>query len=236
MRVVFVHGAFVRDGAWWWAPAARLLSQRGIASTAVLLPSCGETGTPPTGTGPGLPDDVAAVRAAISAGDEPAIIVAHSYGGMVVSDAAAGQPGVAALAYISSFLPEPGQSLADISRGAAGNPVPTRQHDSGSVSVVADDLVPRFLHDVTDPDLVSGARARLTAQSAAVFGAPAGAAAWRDIPALYLVCADDRSTAPALQREQAARAARVIELPTSHHPFLSRPDLVAAAIEAAPGG
>jgi hypothetical protein len=44
MRVVFVHGAFVRDGAWWWAPAARLLSQRGIASTAVALPSCGEAG------------------------------------------------------------------------------------------------------------------------------------------------------------------------------------------------
>ena len=72
-------------------------------------------------------------------------------------------------------------------------------------------------------------------EAAAVFGAPAGAAAWRDIPALYLVCADDRSTAPALQRQQAARAARVIELPTSHHPFLSRPDLVAAAIESAPG-
>jgi pimeloyl-ACP methyl ester carboxylesterase len=234
MRVVFVHGAFVRDGTWWWAPAARLLRDRGIPSTAVGLPSCGEAGQPPTGTGPGLPDDVAAVRAVIAADPEPAIVVAHSYGGMVVSAAAAGQPGVAALAYISSFLPEPGQSLADISRGAAGNPVPTRHHDDGSVSVVADDLVPRFLHDVTDPELVSGAQARLTAQSATVFGAPAGAAAWRDLPALYLVCADDRSTAPALQREQAARASRVVELDTGHHPFLSRPDLVAAAIEAAP--
>jgi pimeloyl-ACP methyl ester carboxylesterase len=235
MRVVFVHGAFVRDGAWWWAPAARLLRGRGIPSSAVALPSCGEAGPPPTGTGPGLPDDVAAVRAELAADPEPAIVVAHSYGGMVVSAAAAGQPNVAALAYISSFLPEPGQSLADISRGAAGNPVPTRQHDDGSVSVVADDLVPRFLHDVTDPELVTGAQARLTAQSAVVFGAPAGAAAWRDLPALYLVCADDRSTAPALQRQQAARATRVIELATSHHPFLSRPDLVAAAIETAPG-
>jgi pimeloyl-ACP methyl ester carboxylesterase len=234
MRVVFVHGAFVRDGAWWWAPAARLLRDRGIPSSAVALPSCGEAGAPPTGTGPGLPDDVAAVRAELAADPEPAIVVAHSYGGIVVSEAAAGQPGVAALAYISSFLPEPGQSLADISRGAAGNPVPTRRHDDGSVSVVADDLVPRFLHDVTDPELVSGAQARLTAQSATVFGAPAGAAAWRDLPALYLVCADDRSTAPALQRQQAARAARVIELGTGHHPFLSRPDLVAAAIETAP--
>jgi pimeloyl-ACP methyl ester carboxylesterase len=232
VRIVFVHGAFVRDGTWWWAPAARLLSERGIASTAVALPSCGEAGTAPTGAGPGLADDVAAARAAIdAAAPEPVIVVAHSYGGMVVSEAAAGHPGVAGLAYISSFLPEPGQSLADVGPGPNPDPVPTRTHDDGSVSVIDDDLVPRFLHDVTDPDLVSGARARLTAQSASVFGTPVAAAAWRDLPAWYLVCADDRSTSPARQREHAARAARVIELPTGHHPFLSRPDLVAAVIE-----
>jgi pimeloyl-ACP methyl ester carboxylesterase len=229
MRVVFVHGAFVRDGAWWWAPAGRLLAERGIASTAVALPSCGEAGTPPTGTGPGLADDVAAVRAALDADPEPAIVVAHSYGGMVVSEAAAGHPAVAGLAYISSFLPEPGQSLADLA--ASRNPVPTRQHDDGSVSVIDHDLVPRFLHDVADPDLVSRARARLTPQSAAVFGTPVRAAAWQEVPAWYLVCADDRSTDPARQREHAARADRAIELPAGHHPFLSRPDLVAAALE-----
>jgi pimeloyl-ACP methyl ester carboxylesterase len=232
MRVVFVHGAFVRDGAWWWAPAARLLGERGIASTAVALPSCGETGTVPTGAGPGLADDVAAARAAIDeAGPEPVIVVAHSYGGMVVSEAAAGHPGVAALAYISSFLPVPGQSLAQAGAGPNPNPVPTRQHADGSLSVTGDDLVPRFLHDVDDPELVSGALARLTRQSASVFGTPVTAAAWRDIPAWYLVCAQDRSTAPERQREHAARADRVIELPAAHHPFLSRPDLVAAAIE-----
>jgi pimeloyl-ACP methyl ester carboxylesterase len=239
MRVVFVHGAFVRDGMWWWAPAARLLSERGITSTAVRLPSCGEAGIRPTGAGPGLAEDVAAVRAVLDGetgtsaggdgGSEPAIVVAHSYGGMVVSEAAAGHPGVAALAYISSFLPEPGQSLADL--GTSTNPVPTQQHADGSVSVIDEDLVPRFLHDVADPELVSGARTRLTPQSAAVFGTPVQAAAWRDLPAWYLVCADDRSTAPARQREHAARAGRVIELPAGHHPFLSRPDLVAAAIE-----
>jgi pimeloyl-ACP methyl ester carboxylesterase len=254
MRVVFVHGAFVRDGLWWWAPAARLLSERGITSTAVRLPSCGEAGTRPTGAGPGLADDVAAVRSALDGdtstatgtatgtagsagrdgGPEPAIVVAHSYGGMVVSEAAAGHPGVAALAYISSFLPEPGQSLADL--GTSTNPVPTQQHADGSVSVIDEDLIPRFLHDVADPELVSGAKARLTPQSAAVFGTPVQAAAWRELPAWYLVCADDRSTAPARQREHAARADRVIELPAGHHPFLSRPDLVAAAIEQLSGG
>ena len=228
MRVLFVHGAFARDGSWWWAPVAGLLQQRGIASAAVALPSCGEAGVAPTGTGPGLADDAAAVRAALD-GSEPSIVVAHSYGGMVVSEAAAGHPGVACLVYISSFLPEVGQSLAGLSSGE--DPVPVRMHEDGSVSVIAAGLDARFLHDVGDPGLVRGARARLTAQSASVFGTPAGAAAWQQTPTLYLVCADDRSTAPALQRQHAARASRTVELPTGHHPFLSRPDMVAAAIE-----
>lgn len=55
-------------------------------------------------------------------------------------------------------------------------------------------------------------------------------AAWQQVPSTYLVCAADRNTSPALQRDHAARAGRTVELPTGHHPFLSRPDLVAAAI------
>lgn len=80
MRVVFVHGAFVRDGAWWWSKVARLLERDGVTSTAVALPSCGETGTAPSGDGPGLLDDAAALTAALDDGG-PAIVVAHSYGG-----------------------------------------------------------------------------------------------------------------------------------------------------------
>jgi pimeloyl-ACP methyl ester carboxylesterase len=89
----------------------------------------------------------------------------------------------------------------------------------------------RFLHDVTDPDLVSGAHDRLCAQSSAVFGAEATTAAWERIPSTYLVCAEERSTDPDLQRAQAARATTIRELPAAHFPMLSRPDLVAACIE-----
>jgi hypothetical protein len=84
MRVVFIHGAFSRDGAWWFAPTAELLHRRGIASAAVALPSCGEAGIAPTGTGPGLHEDAAATTAVLDA-DGPAILVAHSYGGMVAT-------------------------------------------------------------------------------------------------------------------------------------------------------
>ncbi|WP_442942576.1 alpha/beta fold hydrolase [Nonomuraea sp. LP-02] len=91
MRVVFVHGACVRDGAWWWHRAADDLRNHGILSSAPPLPSCGETGIVPTGEGPTLEDDVAAVRAWLAADEQPAIVVGHSYGG-VVAGAAAPRP------------------------------------------------------------------------------------------------------------------------------------------------
>ena len=65
MRVVFVHGACVRDGSWWWHRAAAVLERRGVRSEAPLLPSCGETGIPAGAGGAGLAEDVAAVRAVL---------------------------------------------------------------------------------------------------------------------------------------------------------------------------
>jgi pimeloyl-ACP methyl ester carboxylesterase len=230
MRVVFIHGAFSRDGAWWWAPTAALLERRGIASTAVALPSCGEAGITPTGAGPGLHDDAAATKAVLDA-DGPTILVAHSYGGMVATQAGE-HPAVRHLVYISSFLPAVGESLATISSGA--DPVPVIPHADGSVSVDADDTAAfndRFLHDVTDLDLINGAHDRLCPQAPVVFGAETTVAAWERIPSTYLVCADERSTDPDLQRAQAARASVIRELPAGHFPMLSRPDLVAACIE-----
>jgi pimeloyl-ACP methyl ester carboxylesterase len=230
MRVVFIHGAFSRDGAWWWAPTAALLDRSGIASTAVALPSCGEAGIAPTGVGPGLHDDAAATTAVLDEG-EPTILVAHSYGGMVASQAGE-HPAVRRLVYITSFLPAAGEDLATLSSGP--DPVPVIPHPDGSVSVDAGDRAAfdaRFLYDIGDPDLISGAHERLCAQSPVVFGTPTTTAAWEWIPSTYLVCAEERSTAPGLQRAQAARATDVRELPAGHFPMLSRPELVAECIE-----
>ncbi len=230
MRVVFIHGAFSRDGAWWWAPTAALLDRSGIASTAVALPSCGETGIAPTDAGPGLREDAAATTAVLDQGG-PAIVVAHSYGGMVASQAGE-HPAVRGLVYISSFLATAGESVATLTSGVT-NPVPVIAHPDGSISVNDDPdaFEARFLHDVADPDLVSGARDRLCAQSSVVFDAQTTTAAWEEVPSTYLVCAEDRSTDPDLQRVHAARATTIRELPAAHFPMLSRPDLVAACIE-----
>src|ERR1700756_2047517 len=111
MRVVFVHGACVKDGSWWWHRTADLLAEQGVTSEAAALPSCGEAGEQPDAGGPGLADDVAAVRYVLTASDEPTVVVAHSYGGIVIAEAAAGVDGVRHVLLVSSYLPELGQSL-----------------------------------------------------------------------------------------------------------------------------
>jgi len=72
--------------------------------------------------------------------------------------------------------------------------------------------------------------ARVTSQSAAAFVTPTTAEGWRGVDSTYLVCLDDRSTSVELQRAHAARATRTVDLPTGHHPFITRPDLVADVV------
>ncbi|MFJ3793205.1 alpha/beta hydrolase [Kitasatospora sp. NPDC090091] len=224
MRVVFVHGACVRDGSWWWHRTAGLLQERGVASATPALPSCGEAGPPGGVDGPGLPEDVAAVRQVLEAGDEPTVVVAHSYGGIVTAEAAAGIGSVRHLLLVSSYLPEIGQSLSDF---GDGSPAPFLDVDpgAGTFGVRPELLVDTFLQDC-DPEVQARAADHLARQSLQVTGQPARAAAWRQVPSTYLVCAQDRGTPPRLQREFARRAGSVVELDAGHHPFLSRPTAV----------
>ncbi|WIY04307.1 alpha/beta hydrolase [Amycolatopsis mongoliensis] len=221
MRVLFVHGAFVRDGAWWWQPTADVLAGHGLRSSAAVLPSCERE---PRGD---LHDDAAAVRALLDASDEPAVLVGHSYGGVVITQAG-GHPAVRRLVYVTSFLPDTGEALADF---GTGEPPPWHvSHGDGTAGVREELVRPLFAQDFDDATY-AGAAARLTVQNEAVFGQRTTAAAWREIPSTYVVCADDRATQPEKQREQAARATDVVELPVAHHPFVTRPDLVAAVLQ-----
>lgn len=222
MRVVFVHGACVRDGSWWWHRTAALLAGRGVSSVTPRLPSCGETGVPGGHGGPGLPEDVAAVREVLVADDEPTLVVAHSYGGIVTAEAAAGVDAVRHLVLISSYLPEVGQSLSDF--GGDGGPAPFLEIDpvAGTFGVRPELLVDTFLPDC-DAEVQAGAGVHLASQSVRVTGQPVGAAAWHQVPSTYVVCAADRGTPAERQRELARRAGHVVELEAGHHPFLSRP-------------
>ena len=224
MRVVFVHGACVKDGPWWWHRTAKLLAGRGVESVAPGLPSCGEAGATPDGTGPGLADDVAAVRDALTGTDEPAVVVAHSYGGIVAAEAAAGVDAVRHLLLISSYLPEVGESLSSFG-GETPAPFLDIDPEGGTFTVRPDAVAETFLQDC-DAGIQREAAGRTARQSLAVLGRPVETAAWKHVPSTYLVCARDRGTPAERQREFARRANRVVEIDAGHHPFLSMPDAV----------
>jgi pimeloyl-ACP methyl ester carboxylesterase len=228
MRVVFVHGACVRDGAWWWHLTAQELAQHGIASVTPSLPSCGESDRAAGGDGPGLSEDVAEVRRVLLSSDEPTVLVVHSYGGIVAAEAAAGVAAVRHLLLISSYLPEVGQSLSSF---GDGSPAPFLDIDLDALTfrVRPDALVETFLADCPS-EIAAEALDHLAGQSLSVTQQPVQAAAWRQLPTTYLVCADDRGTPVSAQRVFAQRADHVVELESGHHPFLSQPRAVADLI------
>ena len=221
MRVVFVHGACVRAGAWWWHRTGELLAERSVASEAAALPSCGETGEPAGARGPGLAEDVASVRTVLTASDEPTVVVAHSYGGIVTAEAAAGAGAVRHLVLVSSYLPEAGQSLSSFG-GEQPAPFLDVDPEGGTFTVRPEALAGTFLQDC-DPEIQRQAVDRTARQSLAVLEQPVRSAAWQHVPSTYLVCTRDQGTPAERQREFARRAAGVVELDAGHHPFLSRP-------------
>jgi pimeloyl-ACP methyl ester carboxylesterase len=228
VEILFVHGALIRDGAWWWQQVAeRIHKQTATVSRTIELPSCGEGAIPGAA---GLLEDAQALQAVLDDVDE-AIVVGHSYGGTVIAEGA-NRPTIRHLVYITSYLPDVGQSQADIMSGEQ-DPVGVAINDDGTVRLAGytpSSFGDRFFQDVADEEIRAEAWNRLTAQSIGAFGTPTTRAAWQGRPSTYLVCTEDRSTSLALQRFHASRATRSIDLATGHHPFLSRPDLVAEAI------
>jgi pimeloyl-ACP methyl ester carboxylesterase len=219
-----VHGACVKDGSWWWHRTAELLAEHGVASEAPALPSCGETGEPTNAQGPGLAGDVAAVRNVLTASDEPTVVVAHSYGGIVTAEAAAGVDAVRHLLLVSSYLPEVGQSLSSFG-GEEPAPFLDIDPEGGTFTVRPEALAETFLQDC-GPEIQREAREKTARQSLAVLEQPVKSAAWQHVLSTYLVCAQDRGTPADRQREFASRAARVVEVDAGHHPFISRPSAV----------
>lgn len=151
--------------------------------------------------------------------DEPTVVVAHSYGGIVVAEAAEGVGSVRHLLLVSSYLPEVGQSLSEFGDGGPA-PFLDIDPDTGTFGVRPELLADTFLQDC-DPEDQAEAANHLARQNVQVAGEPVKAAAWQQVPSTYLVCAQDRGTPPHLQREYARRAC-VVELDAGHHPFLSR--------------
>lgn len=214
--ILFVHGALVRDADWWWHRMVEPLDALGHRTAAVELPSCGAGGD--------LYADADAVSRAVEAADEPVVLVGHSYGGTVVTDAGGD---AAHLVYVASVLADETQP-----DGGFGGPAPWVRpgREDGTVELVVDDELRRLFFSDCDDATWAQAATRAVPQTAAAFGQPPRQVAWRAVPSTYVVCVEDGAIPADAQRGYAARAGAVVELATGHHPFLSAPDLFAAAL------
>ena len=222
--LIFVHGACVRDGAWWWSKMIAPLAERGIATLTVSLPSCGEAGAE-LGD---LHDDIAACREAIGAASGPVVLCGHSYGGMVITGAGADER-VSELVYVTSVMPDAGQSQGDLT---ASEPAPWLQpSDDGTIGVDPEMVRELFLQDC-DAATTEQALARLTRQSLAPFGQAPREIAWRARPSTYVVCTEDLATPADVQRTRIREHTRAVDFEAGHHPFLSRPAAFAESLVA----
>ena len=204
------------------------LAAFGLGTRAVELPTCVAPLLPPIADMGDMYSDADAVRAAPDEEDEPVILVGHSYGGMVITDAASGQENVKHLVYVTSVMPERGETLASFGGSGLGPWMDPREED-GTMSIKAELAPAAFMQDC-DEETVTEALKRLTRQPLAAFEQAPRSVAWQEKPSTYVVCTEDRATPPDAQRGYARRADRVVELPTGHHPMLSRPELLARVI------
>jgi len=218
--VVLVHGGFV-DGSGWEA-VYRILKHDGYEVTIVQNPTLS------------LADDVAVTRRAIAKHSGSVILVGHSYGGAVISEAG-NDPKVASLVYITAFAPDKGESVQSLTANPPpGAPVPPiLPPQDGFLFLDRDKFAASFAGDVRADE------AALMADSQVPWGvqALAGAVttpAWRAKPSFYLVATTDKMIPPPAQREMAKRAgATVVEAAGSHAIYVSKPKAVASIIEQA---
>ncbi|KND41768.1 alpha/beta hydrolase [Streptomyces stelliscabiei] len=220
--VVLVHGAM--HTPWIFEPLRERLTARGIASSAVQLPSS----APDSAAAQGLTEDVAVVRAAIEAVGGPVVLAAHSYGGVPATWAAAEQRQVAELVYLAAFALEPGTSMTE---WMGGDFPPTWIHSPDGLAVKAGDAEESVFSGV-DPALTAEAVKRLNWQGLRAFTEKLGAAPTR-VPLTYVVATEDPALPPQVQERWAARAAHRARVASGHSPHLSRPDEVADVLAAA---
>jgi pimeloyl-ACP methyl ester carboxylesterase len=222
-NVVLVHGGFV-DGSGWQG-VYDLLKKDGYNVAVVQNPTTS------------LADDVAATKRTLAALNGPAILVGHSYGGVVITEAG-NDPKVAGLVYIAAFAPDKGESVsALIKNPRPGAPVPPiLPPQDGYLYLDRTQFRASFAADVS-PDA-----AAFMADSQVPWGLDAlnGAVsepAWRSKPSWYLVSTEDRMIPPDAQRAMSKRAGSTVgEVKGSHAVYVSQPEAVAAIIEKAATG
>ncbi|CAM2783105.1 alpha/beta fold hydrolase [Methylobacterium mesophilicum] len=219
-NIVLVHGAFVDQSS--WKPVADILTKKGYTVTLVENPLTS------------LAADVEDTRRALAKQDGKTVLVGHSWGGVVITQAG-NDPKVSALVYVSAFAPDVGQSLAALAKSGPVTEGAAAIHPDvkGNLyidpkvfpSAVAADLPPQIARALADHQLPLNHTA---------FEAPVDVAAWRHKPTFYVVSAKDKVIAPEVQKFFAAEMkAQTTEVAGSHASLVVHAPEVAAAIERA---
>jgi pimeloyl-ACP methyl ester carboxylesterase len=222
-NIVLVHGAFA-DGSS-WSKVIPLLQSKAFHVTSVGIPLTS------------FADDVAATKRAITAENGPVILVGHSYGGLVITEAG-NDPKVIGLVYVAAFAPDANQTITEISKPFPPPPGLTKVKPLTDGFIL---LSPEGIETAFAQDLTKEERALLVSvqpqTAGSIFDAKPTAAAWRTKPSWYIVASNDNMIAPEQEKSMAKQMnATTTVLPSSHVVMLSHPREVAKVIEDAAGG
>jgi pimeloyl-ACP methyl ester carboxylesterase len=218
--IVLVHGGFV-DGSG-WAGVYNILKNKGYNVLVVQNPT------------KSLADDVATTKAAIDSLEGEVVLVGHSYGGVVITEAGT-HPKVSRLVYITAFAPDQGESVASlIANPPPGAPVPPiLPPKDGYLFLDRTKFAAAFAADV-ETDTASFMADSQVPWGVEALSGSVSVPAWKTKPSYYLVAADDNMIPPPAQRAMAGRAkATVKEVPGSHAVYVSKPADVAEIIQQA---
>jgi len=217
-NIVLVHGYFA-DGSGWQA-VSKILTRDGYNVSVVQEP---ETS---------FKEDVAATTRIVDAQDGPTILVGHSYGGAVITEAG-NNARVAGLVYIAAFEPDAGESLKDLTTKMPAATKAIKATDDGHLYFDAEHFRADFAADVPAAEAAFMASSQVMPAHES-FTAPVSQPAWKTKPSWAVVATQDRTVNPDLERWMAGRAkSTVVEVPSSHVAYLSHPAEVARVIERA---
>lgn len=224
--IVLVHGAFADSSG--WSQVASGLTRQGFSVLAFSNPLRGPS------------YDGEALRLFLSTLEGPIVLVGHSYGGAVITNAATGNTDVEALVYVAAYAPDEGESVAatnalggghtDVTNHLVVRPYPNAPAGDGDAYID-----PAWFHRLFAQDLPA-ATARFMAMSQrpgalSALVQPSGEPAWQEIPSWYMVAKQDRIIPPEAERAMAARAgATTVEVNSSHVPMMSHPAAVTSLI------
>jgi pimeloyl-ACP methyl ester carboxylesterase len=231
--VVLVHGAW--HGAWCWERVVDLLASTGVDAIAVDLPGHG------TDTGPllDLHGDSARVSDVLNGLDGPVLLVGHSYGGAVITEAGS-HPAVSHLVYLGALALDQGETCMS---AATSDPDAVAISHEGRPSLgkglIADDrgasnldptVAAQCLYNECDQETAAWAVDRLGPHPVVALQQAPDSVAWRSKPSTYVVCSKDMAIHPDLQRVMAKRCSATVEWESDHSPFLSQPEMLAGLL------